>query len=70
MARAGIFEDWACDVSPSVPGPVPPTIAKVPMGGFCFHEGGIAVDVTAAEVEMMSHPPIGPTTNRDNRETR
>lgn len=70
MARPGIFEDWACDTTPSVPGPVPETFRKVPMGGFCFHEGGIAVDVTAVEVEMMSHPPIGPTSTRDNRDGR
>jgi hypothetical protein len=67
MARQGIFEDWACDTSPSVPSAVPEGFRKVPMGGFCFHEGGIAVDVTAVEVEMMSHPPIGPRSNRDGR---
>ena len=63
MPRQSLFDDWAFDVAPSTPSPRP-GVYKIPMGGFCFTEGGISVDITATEVEAMSRPPIGPTSMR------
>ena len=63
MTTTNIFEDWGSDVPPSTPSPRPSDI-RIFMGGFCFTDGGIALDVSEAEVEAMRHPPLGPTSMR------
>lgn len=64
MPQPNIFDDWGCDAIPSVPTAVRDGFAKVPMGGFCFTEGGISIDISEVEAEAMHHPPMGPTSMR------
>ena len=59
----GPFDDWASDAAPSTPAPRR-SDRRVFMGGFCFTDGGISIDVSETEVEAMRHPPIGPTSLR------
>jgi hypothetical protein len=57
------FDDWGSDVPPSTPS-ARPSDYRIAMGGFCFTDGGISVDVSEAEAEALRHPPIGPSTMR------
>ena len=59
MSRSG---DWGSDVAPSCP--VPPTRPRfVQFGGFCFTDGGIAVDIDETDAESFRNPPYAPYTD-------
>jgi hypothetical protein len=51
--------DWGSDVPPSTPVPTSrPRLVK--FGGFCFTDGGIAIDISTTDAEEFRNPPFAP----------
>lgn len=51
--------DWGSDVSPSSP-VAPERPRMVSFGGFCFTDGGIAIDISETDAEEFRTPPLAP----------
>jgi hypothetical protein len=51
--------DWGSDVAPSSP-VAPDRPRMVHFGGFCFTDGGIAIDISEVEAEAFRTAPIAP----------
>lgn len=54
--------EWGSDTRSSMP--VAPTRPRlVPMGGFCFTDGGMAHDISEVEAEALAIPHVAPYTD-------
>jgi hypothetical protein len=60
MAR-GVNNDWGGDVPPSLPDPIARQRFVDMGGGFVFTDGGIAHDVSEADIERLRIPPFAPS---------
>ena len=58
---------WAGDGQMSMPGPMPlPPLVDLGGSGFVFTAGGIALNVTAADLEELATPLFGPRVMNPN----